>query len=102
MIILANSFLILYFIVGLFCSFYGTSFFFIGGIWEKEYEGVREKFDWFMIIFFYVSITAIWPGFAIVLAIIHKFDKTMIKEMNIDFELVLNHHFGEIYNIGID
>lgn len=94
--------IILYVGIGLFCSFYGTSFIFIGGLWEKQYEGIQEKFDWVMLIFFYICITAIWPGFAAVLAIIHKFDKTMFESMNEDFDVVLIHHFGEIYNIGVE
>lgn len=93
----------LYLLVGVFFSYYGTSFLRVG--WDKKFRGLQEPMDYFIMWYFYLCITPLWLGFVIVLSfvnflqkIFHPDEETIVADLHEDFIGVINHQCGELNN----
>lgn len=91
---IAMAIIIAYVAVGLMLSFYGVSFIVVN--YKKQYKPKLEISEWILIVYFALTVTSIWPGFAIMISIIHIFEKSLVNDLNEDFSVVLDHHFGEM------
>lgn len=91
---LAISIIVVYFAIGLMLSFYGSSFIMVN--FKDQYRPEMEAHDWGILVYLVLTVTTIWPGFVIIVSIVNIFEKSLVRDLNKDFGIVMDHHFGEI------